>query len=226
MTPDPWCTAAMHGTRRDYLRKTNRCRCQTARDELAAYGRQRWLDLREGRPRTIDATGTRRRLQALKRAGWSETVIGARLYVSQSTVQYWSRRPTITPRNAQRVADLYDQIGLDEGNSYRTRSAAEAHGWPTPIEWGDNIDDPKAKPLNLDVVHSPADPRSAPPLEDVELVVTSGGTWETTAARLGTSRTNLERRLYRAKRRDLVDRLYRNSETWSSRDYSAARRTA
>jgi hypothetical protein len=199
MMPDLWCTTQRHGTITAY--STDGCRCTSARAAMTAYEKG-W---RATGPRRIDATGTRRRLQALMAAGWSSRELGPRLFVHTSQVTKWVRIPSISTKSAARVADLYDQIGLDEGPSAYTRGRALRAGWPPPIEWGDDIDDPAAKPLDIDRIIT--GPRAAADMGDVEMLIAAGATWASICARLDTSQKALARRLERCGRRDLLARL-------------------
>lgn len=206
MTPDPWCTAKVHGG--DYTSYVKGCRCGPARAANAARSRAR----RAGCLPIVDATGVRRRLQALAAAGWSLNDLAAALYVNRNVVHRWQTFDMrIHERNARRVADLYDRIGLDEGRSAQSRSTAARHGWPPPIEWDDaNIDDPKARPLDVD--GPPRYHERAVPFVDIELLVMSGETWERACSRLGIAKEALDRRLRRNGRADLVHRLSANSQ--------------
>lgn len=204
MTADPWCTAKVHGGQvRDYRRG---CKCTAARAAMADYERVRY----HGLPRMIDSTGTGRRLRALAAAGWSARDLEPYLLVTNRVIRQWRCQPMITARNAAKVADVYDRLGLDEGPTVRSRRHAARMGWPPPIEWGANIDNPKAKPLNVD---GPVGYRGRTmPLEDIELLALSGETWDQTAARLGSQRKVIDKRLRRAGRLDILERLGRNSE--------------
>lgn len=198
-TPDPWCTADRHGaTTRQYR---SGCRCTPARAANAAYQHHK----RHQPPTLIPALGTRRRLQALAAAGWSLRQIAAHLYVSHNTVATWRTQPRISVRNANRVAALYDDIGLTEGGNTRARN--QAAGWPAPIEWGDNIDDPAAKPLNLDRPE-----RGLMPLEDLRLLAHSGGTWRSMAARFGVQPASVIRAVERTGDTTLYELIARTSE--------------
>lgn len=205
MTPDPWCHAEVHGDRhRHYCAG---CRCTPARAARREHHARYRADVASGRPRTVDATGTRRRIQALMAAGWSGTLLADHLFVGREHIGKLAGRPRVTIRWAEAVKDLYDQIGLDEGPSTHSRTRALRAGWPPPIEWGADIDDPKAKPLLLDRVG-----RDTTPIDDIELLVDCGETFLGIERRIGVTPKGLERRLQRAHRRDLLDRLYAASE--------------
>lgn len=104
----------------------------------------------------VDATGTRRRIQALMALGWPQALIGAELGVKQRAVSNWLARQYVTARNAKAVADLYDRLSMTPGPSEITRSRALARGWVPPLAW-DDIDDPAATPQNPTARYSFAD---------------------------------------------------------------------
>lgn len=213
MTPDPWCKAERHGGERiDYRRG---CRCTLARAAEAAYSRKRRSLRMTGYPGEVDATGTRRRLRALAVMGWNSVDIAAKLGITKQCVEQWRKRETaVFTTTHRRIAALYDELSMIPGPSPISRKRAIGEGWAPPLAWDDdNIDDPTALPSGI-----PAGRYEACDIEDVELVAASNDPWETAAARLGTNRDALERRLHRAGRRDLIARFYRNSEQWSLHD--------
>ena len=97
----------------------------------------------------IDATGTIRRLRALAAMGWPMKELAAMSGVAMPTISYLMhhRRGTVYSRTAGKVADLYDELSMREGNSQRSRLRARRHGWAPPLAWDDEtIDDPNAQP--------------------------------------------------------------------------------
>jgi len=97
----------------------------------------------------VDATGTIRRLRALAAMGWPMKQLAAMSGVSMPTVSCLMnhRRGTVYSRTAGKVADLYDELSMREGNSQRSRLRARRHGWAPPLAWDDEtIDDPNAQP--------------------------------------------------------------------------------
>jgi len=207
MTPDPWCQAETHGSSL-YAYVSGRCRCTPARLASSTYAKRRRASAKTGRPYLTDGTGTGRRIHALMAAGWSSPALAARLYVHKNRIAKLANQPRVHIAWADAITDLYNQIGLEEGPCNRARAAARKAGWPLPIEWGPDIDDPDAKPLRLDRIPRGID------MGDVELVISSGAPWQAAADRLGVGRKALDRRLHRAGRHDLVARLTANSETW------------
>lgn len=115
----------------------------------------------------IDATGTRRRLQALVAIGWSRAELGRRIGVTPQNFTTLMTTGRVTVRTAAAVSALYDEISMqprtadDHGGRIsisRARRSAAAAGWVPPLAWDDeDIDDPAAKPAGS--VHYLADLR-------------------------------------------------------------------
>jgi hypothetical protein len=107
----------------------------------------------------IDATGTRRRLQALVAMGWSPDLLAAELGRRPLSVQRSMTSPSVTARTAQQVAALYEQLSSTpppcSTTSDRARARAVAHGWQPPLAW-DDIDT------------DPAPTAATPPSDDVD----------------------------------------------------------
>ena len=137
------------------------CRCTPC--TRACTRARTWRDYKtrsEG-PGTADATGTRRRLQALMAAGWSRTILVARLGMTERHVRlilHGSER--VLAMTATRVAGLYDELwdqpppaGTQRERQAATlaRNYAREHGWVMPLAWDEEpgphcIDDPAARP--------------------------------------------------------------------------------
>ena len=136
------------------------CRCpgcaqanrdyQARRARLIAYGQ--WDVL-------TDATGTRRRIQALMRCGWSVSLLATRLGQPRQVLRAKLHvRGRVTPATAAAVRALYDDLWdrpPPEGTRFERRAAtmarryAEDRGWPPPCAWDDDrIDDPDASPAD------------------------------------------------------------------------------
>jgi hypothetical protein len=103
----------------------------------------------------VDATGTRRRIQALIAFGWPLPLITDLLYVS------WSLRNLaeldLVPRNLQlRTRQIYNRLSMIQPAGHcppdqtaRARSYARRRGWDPPFAWDDEtIDDPAAQPAD------------------------------------------------------------------------------
>lgn len=106
----------------------------------------------------IDGTGTRRRLQALVAAGWSQAALAAKLDMSAGnfgSLIHGHRRKAGAGRvlafTHRAVAALYDELWDAQPPTGRGRHdaarAAQRYGWPPPAAWDDDtIDDPDATP--------------------------------------------------------------------------------
>lgn len=125
-------------------------RCDQCRRAAADYQRARYFDqavLGRG-SRLVDKTGTVRRVQALQRIGWSAEDLSAMLGHSRAYLNVAVNRDArrgCNHRTAALVADLYARLHETPGKSDRTRTRAEAKGWPPPGAWLD-IDDPDEQP--------------------------------------------------------------------------------
>lgn len=103
----------------------------------------------------IDATGTRRRAQALAAAGWPAPFLGQQLGKARSYVEHFYTEERVYLRTARAVADLYDRLrdvdplslGVSPNSAGRARAAAKRAGWLPPQAWDGDIDDPAADPL-------------------------------------------------------------------------------
>jgi hypothetical protein len=115
--------------------------------QQAAYRKHRHL---RG-PRTVDATGTRRRLQALAAIGWSTSEIERHAGVGHGVlVQVLNNRARVTITKRDLVAHLYARLAYlprQGGNAGRVRADAVRRGWPSPLAWNDI--DRDAEPADL-----------------------------------------------------------------------------
>lgn len=100
---------------------------------------------------TVNATGTRRRTQALIAIGWSLSEQARRVGRTVSNHKYVLTAPTVQLRTAQTVAALYDELSattpVPGPSATRARRWAQREGWAPPLAWDDDtIDDPDARP--------------------------------------------------------------------------------
>lgn len=109
---------------------------------------------RTAEERYVDATGTRRRIEALSAAGFPHTAVAAQLAVSKESVGYFRTARRVHVATARRIAAVYDELTAQPTpagwSADRTRREAAARGWPPPIAWDDDIDDPEARPMAED----------------------------------------------------------------------------
>lgn len=135
------------GTRRA---PTKRVRHETAQRILAVRPE---LDLL-GSKAVVDGTGTRRRLQALVAAGWSQAKIAAMLGMTGTNLGRIVYGDRVHAATARAVRDLYDRLWdtpppeterNDRIAASRARSLAKRRGWLPALAWDDDtIDDPAA----------------------------------------------------------------------------------
>ncbi|TQE33118.1 hypothetical protein [Streptomyces ipomoeae] len=109
----------------------------------------------------IDATGTRRRLQALVASGWPQTRLARRLGWTDTNFAVLIRADHIIVRTALAVRALYDVLwnqdprahGVNNQAYSRAVNSGAAHAWPPPLAWDDElIDLPGAKPRGAAVL--------------------------------------------------------------------------
>lgn len=130
----------------------NGCRCEKARRAKSRYDKRWSLGLNE--PTLVDATGTRRRVQALAALGWPIGELTKRLGLTDRGLSFMYAGTTVTPATAQAVAVLYDELCWTEGPSEIAKNRAQRKGWATPLAWDDDeIDDPAAQPKGAVVSH-------------------------------------------------------------------------
>lgn len=142
-----------HGTETAYC--TDGCRCQPCRDAHAAGARRRRRNAAYGRhvPRSVSNAGVRRRVEALMCLGWSMRVLSRRLGWHEDRLAVMlSAYDGVSPRNAQRIAALYEQLWnqqppqatkADRMSVGRTIALAERRGFLPPMAWDDTeLDDP------------------------------------------------------------------------------------
>lgn len=118
----------------------------------------------------VDATGTRRRLQALMALGYTTADVARRVGVGESSLQQtaegrWERVKSVT---ATKVARVYRQLlhlpAPKSKHAEKARNDAMACGWHGPMAWAD-IDDPACVPDPGE----PLAPRSVHPADVAEL---------------------------------------------------------
>lgn len=149
-----------HGTPRRYDIgcRCNPCRAahaQRARDyrRRVAYGRQV--------PKSIPNVGTQRRIEALQTLGWSMRSLSRMLGFHPDRLSVMlTAQAGVSPRNAARVAELYDRLWDKPAptrtkgeriTASRTKATATRNGYLPPLAWDDDeIDDPAAQPHTPD----------------------------------------------------------------------------
>jgi hypothetical protein len=100
----------------------------------------------------VDATGIIRRIQALVTFGYPLKAIAAALDRHLQQVWEWahSKQPTVAHTTARAVAHTYERLSatIPPPGPQRTRAqnTGRRNGWPPPLAWDTNIDDPAATP--------------------------------------------------------------------------------
>jgi hypothetical protein len=103
----------------------------------------------------IDATGTRRRLQALVAGGWPQARLAVRLGMDPGNFSAAINSQQVKVRTVRAVRALYDELwcadprehGVGNQAYSRARNHAQARGWAPVGCWDDDsIDDPAAFP--------------------------------------------------------------------------------
>jgi len=167
--------------------------------------------------RNVDASGTRRRLEALMLAGWSQGHIGRALGVSRQRVSTYRSSAHVEGATARAVRDLFEQWWDKPGPEVRATNKAIREGFAPALAW-DDIDDPNETPHVSEPVkrtHGGQGKPVAELVEDVEDILS----WEPyatageLAARLGyRDSSGIQNALRRGGRADLLAQLARNAE--------------
>jgi len=159
------------------------------------------LDSDNTRDAYVDATGSRRRLQALAVNGWSSYFLARQLGHSQpATIQDIGNgdTPTIRLRTKDAIRVMYDELWDQPGPSPRTANIAKAKGWLPALAWDDDlIDRPEHE---ADDVRRPVRTTwSGVTMEDIEEARQQGyESAEQIGWRLGVSRDTVQQILSRA----------------------------
>ena len=103
----------------------------------------------------VDATGTRRRLQALVAVGWAQAWLARELYRSPANLRRSMTSESVTARTAQLVNDMYERLWdappprqtiAQRNASDAARAQATNHRWLPPLAWDDIDEDPDPDP--------------------------------------------------------------------------------
>lgn len=136
-----------HGTNQGYNAGCHEYCCRQAHKvykQLNLLGRTR---------RYVDATGTRRRLEALAALGYSMADISARLGCTRTYVYQLRKSTQVRSDNAVAVATLYDRLCMtlpDHPLAVRARRHAAKQGWLPPLAWDDIDNDPAPADSSFD----------------------------------------------------------------------------
>ncbi|GAA0969977.1 hypothetical protein GCM10009555_018090 [Acrocarpospora macrocephala] len=111
----------------------------------------------------VDATGTRRRVQALVALGWSLSELARRIGWIPTNMPTLAHPATTTVQaaTARLVRDLYNQLSMHPapvgGSATRARRMAETKGWLPPLAWDDDLIDLPDADLKTEVERRAAD---------------------------------------------------------------------
>lgn len=155
MSPDD----PRHGQERGYFAHAvdGEAACEDCLRAHRAAAKRRALAFWRGQPSLIDATGTRRRIQALNAIGWpNHTIAKAGGWTGHSTIRNMLGAEHVRRANAEKIAEIYERLCMSIGPSAVARRRAAAAGWAPPLAW-ENIDDPDECPR----VHMLPAPRAA-----------------------------------------------------------------
>lgn len=141
-----------HGTNAGYAAG---CRGDRCRQAATRWHKELVLDHIRGHRRLVDATGTRRRIQALIALGYSgEMIAQARGSGDWDEIRQFRTRPRVKATTAAEIADVYARLSATTpvGTTHRerqiisrTQNWARKNGWLPPI-WWDDIDNPDETP--------------------------------------------------------------------------------
>ncbi|NUP46178.1 MAG: hypothetical protein HOW97_02520 [Catenulispora sp.] len=143
----------------------------------------------------IDATGTRRRVQALQAIGRSQQFIAEAANTTQHRINVITLgAPRVRQKVADKIAAAYEQLAHqpvpDNHFTRRVRRHAAAQGWHGPDFWDDvdRIDDPDFNP-------DATIPRARQVAEDARWLLDGGLHRDHIAQRLGVSRFYIDKAL-------------------------------
>jgi hypothetical protein len=113
----------------------------------------------------VDATGTRRRLQALIAIGWPGELLAVQLGRRASSLHRSMTGKSVTAGTAHDVATLYERLwntrpprgtGEQRAAADAARAYAAAQGWLPPLAW-DDIDSDPTPPATIADASQPSD---------------------------------------------------------------------
>jgi hypothetical protein len=165
------------------------------------------------RTQWVDPTGTTRRIKALCAIGHPLTTIGhaadiAPRHLSDITA---GRVTTVRRSTHERVAAAFERLAMNLGTSDETRRRSAAKGWAPPLAWGDDIDDPAAKPNGVREKDT-----ATLDLDDWWYLVRGGENPARAAERCGVTLSAVERMAWRHGRPELASIAGSARKRWSA----------
>ena len=113
---------------------------------------------KDRQPRTVDATGTHRRLDGLMAIGWSLPRLEREGGFADWSLRDLKKKRRVYRKTAEAVTALYDRLSLtpptcttkeERLSVARAVSTARRNGYAPPMAWDDDtIDDPAGKPAD------------------------------------------------------------------------------
>jgi len=98
----------------------------------------------------VPAVGTRRRLEALSRIGWSGREVSERIGYAGPSLWQMTARGHVSARVYVRVAKLYDELCNTPGPSRLAQIKATKRGWAPPAAWDElDMDNPNVEPQGV-----------------------------------------------------------------------------
>lgn len=197
-------TDPRHGTVAGYVAG---CRNRCCRDAINHYEKRRKYDVDTGRARMIDATGTRRRIQALVALGWTHGQIGERCGgVCAEAVHAWRVHDKVWRVTADKVATAYEAMCMtvppetnksERARVARSKGMARRHGFVPPLAWDDIDNDPEPPQIER-----PKPPRGKASfdLAEYDRLVQFGESEEQAARRFGVTTSAIEMARARARK--------------------------
>lgn len=153
MTPDD----PRHGTPAGYNahKKAGQDACDACKRGIAGYQARISWEREQGRPRSVPALGTQRRIQALMAIGWSAEEQAKALGWNHKRAVHRLRFVTYVYRSThEQVAEMYERLSGKPGPSAGTRGRARSAGYAPPLAW-DDIDNPDETPVGHRVCSRP-----------------------------------------------------------------------
>lgn len=208
---------ARHGTRTRYVKGPAQdgtpgrgCLCPPCTRAGAEYRDRRARAVAYGRwEYQPDATGTRRRIEALVWCGWSLARLSARLGDDPSHARKILRSQRVTAATERAVRALYDELWdqappqdgpYDQRAAVRARNYARKHRFAPPLAWDDDsIDDPAAAAADWKRSSS-TQWRAADLAAEAQDLARFGYTQDQAAERLGTTRAALAKAIERTRK--------------------------
>jgi hypothetical protein len=196
----------LHGAPHRNIAPTKRMRPEAAARILAVKPD---LDLLGDRA-LVDATGSRRRVQALVARGWSLAKLARELGVDPTNLPTMIRRDRMHAETVRAIRGLYDRLWAspppetewrDKISASRARNYAAARGWVLPMAWDDHdIDNPAAKPQST----GPAARARLPQGDELLRLVRLGETDEALAMRFDVAIVTVQQARHRAAKKEAV----------------------